>query len=78
MVRRLPRLRRTLLSASFDFPTPEELTASFSNPDDNGSDGGLGDYAGNIWDGPNYFIAAWMDTSNGVSTQDYVGGLRLK
>ncbi|HTA23578.1 MAG TPA: hypothetical protein VK763_08605 [Terriglobales bacterium] len=55
-----------------------QLTTAFSNPDDNGYDGILGDYAGNTWDGPNYFVAAWMDTSNGVNSQDYIGGIRVK
>jgi Neuraminidase (sialidase) len=56
------------------FQPDVQLTTAFSNPN-NGHI--LGDYAGNTWDGPNYFIAAWMDTSNGVSSQDYVGGIRL-
>jgi hypothetical protein len=60
------------------FRTNVQLTTAFSNPDNNGYNNFLGDYAGNTWDGPNYFIAAWMDTSNGVSSQDYVGGIRLK
>lgn len=54
------------------------LTSAFSNPDNSGFDDVLGYYAGNTWDGPNYFVAAWMDTSNGVSSQDFVGGIRLK
>jgi hypothetical protein len=53
-----------------------QLTTAFSNPNNNGKNG-LGSYAGNTWDGPNYFVAAWMDTSNGISSQDYVGGIRL-
>jgi hypothetical protein len=52
-----------------------QLTTAFSNPN-NGHV--LGEYAGNTWDGPDYFVAAWMDTSNGVDSQDYVGGIRLK
>jgi hypothetical protein len=28
--------------------------------------------------GPNYFVAAWMDSSNGVDMQEEVGGIRLK
>jgi hypothetical protein len=55
-----------------------QLTTASSNPDSNASDDGLGYYAGNTWDGPDYFVAAWMDTSNGVSSQDYVGGIRVK
>jgi hypothetical protein len=38
----------------------------------------MGDYTGNTWDGPNYFIAAWMDSSNGIDMQDVVGGIRVK
>jgi hypothetical protein len=55
-----------------------QLTTAFSNPDNNVIDDGLGFYAGNTWDGPDYFIAAWMDTSDGINSQDYVGGIRLK
>jgi len=55
-----------------------QLTKASSNPEFNGSDEGLGRYAGNTWDGPDYFIAAWMDTSKGIPSQDYVGGIRLK
>ena len=53
-----------------------QLTQNFSNPvlGDIGSDS----YNGAAWDGPNYFIAAWMDSSNGVNMQDVVGGIRLK
>ena len=55
-----------------------QLTTQFSNPNSGEYEGELGDYAGNTWDGPNYFIAAWMDNSgNGVSMQDVVGGIRL-
>jgi hypothetical protein len=58
-----------------------QLTAAFSNPNDTGYNSDqnfLGYYAGNTWDGPNYFIAAWMDTSDGINSQDVVGGIRLK
>jgi len=54
-----------------------ELTSAFSDPEGNARMG-LGSYAGNTWDGPNYFIAAWMDTSYGNGSQDAVGGIRLK
>ena len=56
-----------------------QLTTAFSNPNNNGYEQGLwmGDYTGNTWDGPNYFIAAWMDSSNGVDMQAAVGGIRL-
>jgi hypothetical protein len=50
-----------------------QLTTSFSNPDKL-----TGDYTGNTWDGPNYFLAAWMDDSNSTYVQDFVGGIRLK
>ena len=52
-----------------------QLTTGFSNPDI-GNETYMGDYTGNTWVGPN-FIAAWMDSSNGVSMQDVVGGVKL-
>jgi hypothetical protein len=57
-----------------------QLTTAFSNPNVNGSSSGefMGEYTGNAWDGPNYFVAAWMDSSNGVDMQAVVGGIRLK
>ena len=57
-----------------------QLTTKFSNPNNNGGpdDRWMGDYSGNTWDGPDYFIAAWMDSSNGVDMQEEVGGIRLK
>jgi hypothetical protein len=57
-----------------------QLTQNFSNPNNNGyaNNAWMGDYTGNTWDGPNYFIAAWMDSSNGVDMQDVVGGIRVK
>jgi hypothetical protein len=54
-----------------------KLTSAFSDPEGNARMG-LGSYAGNTWDGPNYFVAAWMDTSYGDGSQDAVGGIRLK
>jgi hypothetical protein len=54
-----------------------QLTKAFSDPNTGGGIS-IGQYAGNTWDGPNYFIASWMDESNGVNTQDVVGGIRLK
>jgi hypothetical protein len=53
------------------------LTKAFSNPDTNGAYNWMGDYTGNTWAGPD-FIAAWMDSSNGVDMQEVVGGVRLK
>ena len=59
------------------FPNTQ-LTQAFSNPDNNGTGNNwMGDYTGNIWAG-NDFIAAWMDSSNGVDMQEVVGGVRLK
>jgi hypothetical protein len=57
-----------------------QLTQNSSNPNNNGyaNNAWMGDYTGNTWDGPNYFIAAWMDSSNGIDMQDVVGGIRLK
>ena len=59
------------------FPNTQ-LTQAFSNPDNNGTGNNwMGDYTGNTWAGAD-FIAAWMDSSNGVDMQEEVGGLRLK
>ncbi|MBZ5571294.1 MAG: glycoside hydrolase [Acidobacteriia bacterium] len=57
-----------------------QLTTAFSDPNRNGypQNGWMGDYSGNTWAGPNNFVAAWMDSSNGVDMQDVVGGIRLK
>ena len=56
-----------------------QLTTAFSNPNVNGyaDNAWMGDYTGNTWDGPNYFVAAWMDSSNGIDMQEVVGGIRL-
>jgi hypothetical protein len=60
------------------FGTNWQLTTAFSNPKNNGTgDNWMGDYTGNTWAG-NDFIAAWMDSSNGVDMQEVVGGVRLK
>jgi hypothetical protein len=53
-----------------------QLTEAFSNP--NTYYLGNASYNGAAWDGPNYFLASWMDISNGVNVQDMVGGIRLK
>lgn len=57
-----------------------QLTENFSNPNNNGypDNRWMGDYSGNTWDGEGNFIAAWMDSSNGVDMQEVVGGIRLK
>jgi hypothetical protein len=52
-----------------------QLTTGFSDPD---GEGLLSNYIGNTWDGPNYFLAAWIDDSNSMYMQDVVGGVRLK
>ena len=57
------------------FPNTQ-LTTAFSNPDTNGGGGWMGDYTGNTWAGGK-FIAAWMDSSNGVDMQEVIGGIRL-
>jgi len=55
-----------------------QLTQAFSNPNTNGTGNNwMGDYTGNTWTGSD-FIAAWMDSSNGVDMQEVVGGVRLK
>lgn len=50
-----------------------QLTTAFSFPVI-----GMGNYTGDTWDGPNYFVAAWVDDSNGSSLHEEVGGIRLK
>lgn len=58
------------------FPNTQ-LTTAFSNPDNNGTGNNwMGDYTGNTWAGGK-FIAAWMDSSNGVDMQEVIGGIRL-
>jgi hypothetical protein len=58
------------------FPNTQ-LTKAFSNPNTNGGNNWMGDYTGNTWS-EDTFIAAWMDSSNGVDMQEVVGGVRLK
>jgi len=55
-----------------------QLTTAFSDPNKGTANEGIGDYTGNTWDDPNYFVAAWMDNSNSFYMEDYVGGIRLK
>ena len=55
------------------------LTTAFSNPNKGTANQGvIGDYTGNTWDGPNVFVAAWMDNSQSTKMEDFVGGIRLK
>jgi hypothetical protein len=60
---------------SVTFPNTQ-LTKAFSNPDQSGDPNWMGDYTGNTWAGGD-FIAAWMDSSNGVDMQEVIGGIRL-
>jgi hypothetical protein len=53
-----------------------QLTSEFSNP--NESVGGWSNFDTCTWDGPNYFLAAWMQLNTGRDTQINVGGIRLK
>jgi hypothetical protein len=53
-----------------------ELTTEFSNP--NVGVGPFSYFDGCTWDGPNYFLAAWMQLNTGRDTQINVGGIRLK
>jgi len=57
------------------FPNTQ-LTKAFSNPNQSGDPNWMGDYTGNTWAGED-FIAAWMDSSNGVDMQEVIGGIRL-
>jgi len=55
------------------------LSSGFSDPNRGGEGNGwIGDYTGNTWAGPNYFVAAWMDNSQTTYIEDVVGGIRLK
>jgi len=53
-----------------------QLTSEFSNP--NQGIGPFSDFDGCTWNGPNYFLAAWMQLNTGRDTQINVGGIRLK
>jgi hypothetical protein len=54
-----------------------QLTTAFSNPKTNGTGNNwMGDYTGSTWAGQD-FIAAWMDSSNGIDMQEVVGGIRV-
>lgn len=55
-----------------------QLTTAFSDPNKGTANQGIGDYTGNTWDGPNIFVAAWMDNSQSTYNEDFVGGIRLK
>ena len=60
------------------FGTNWQLTKASSDPRVNGTENNwMGDYSGNTWM-EDTFIAAWMDSSNGVDMQEVVGGVRLK
>lgn len=59
-------------NGGLSFQSNVQLTTAFSN-----SDRLFGDYTGNTWDGPDYFLVAWMDDSNSTYMQDVVGGIRL-
>ncbi|MGH9500538.1 MAG: hypothetical protein ACRD3L_15455 [Terriglobales bacterium] len=61
------------------FGTNVLLNEGFSDPNRSGSGNGwIGDYTGNTWAGPDYFVAAWMDNSQTPALEDVVGGVRLK
>ena len=55
-----------------------QLTQEFSNPDNTGYYTWMGNHTGNTWRDDGTFIAAWMDSSNGIDMQEVVGGVRLK
>jgi hypothetical protein len=55
-----------------------QLTTAFSNPNTGAVNFSIGNYTGNTWNGANYFLAAWMDDSQTMYMQDFVGGIRLK
>ena len=57
------------------FGTNRIISSAMSNPFNDGFGGSfMGDYTGNTWSG----FASWMDTRNGLNSQDEVGGLLSK
>jgi hypothetical protein len=53
-----------------------QIASAASNPNNDGFNGTfMGDYTGTIWNSSGTTLyASWMDTRNGVNTQDEVGG----
>jgi hypothetical protein len=56
------------------FGENRRLATRLSNPNDDGFGGFfMGDYTGNAWGRGGRFFAAWMDTRDGATSQDWVG-----
>jgi hypothetical protein len=53
-----------------------QIASATSNPNNDGFKGGfMGDYTGNVWNNTGTTLyASWMDSRNGTSMQDEVGG----
>jgi hypothetical protein len=53
-----------------------QIASAASNPNNDGFKGGfMGDYTGNVWNSTGTILyASWMDSRNGVTMQDEVGG----
>jgi len=64
-------------NGGLSFQPNVQLTTGFSDPNA-GMGSSIGNYTGDTWNGPNYFLAAWMDNSQTTYLQDFVGGIRLK
>jgi hypothetical protein len=55
------------------FGPNRRLATRSSDPNDDGFGGFfMGDYTGNAWGPDGSFVAAWMDTRNGKTSQDWV------
>jgi hypothetical protein len=56
------------------FGPNRRMATRSSDPNDDGFGGFfMGDYTGNAWGPHGRFLAAWMDTRNGETSQDWVG-----
>ncbi len=61
-------------SGGVRFGKDRRVATGLSNPDNDGNGGFfMGDYTGNAWGPDGAFYAAWMDTRNRRTAQDFVG-----
>jgi hypothetical protein len=61
-------------SGGVRFGKDRRVATALSNPNDDGQGGFfMGDYTGNAWGPDGKFYAAWMDTRNRRTAQDFVG-----
>jgi len=60
------------------FGTNIQVASVPSNPNNDGFGGGfMGDYTGNYWFHDDRLYMSWMDTRNGSTAQDEVGGIQI-